>query len=205
MTTSGTSSPIQGLRELKKAKTMRHIQAVAMQLFIQNGFDHVTVEQVAEEAEVSARTVYRYFTTKEGLVLRDEYDDQVLLAFDYCLREGLAPLEATSAVLSAVEDDHFVTDEPETKERIRLFFGNSSLRSAGYLRVDEVADELAATLVGATGVSLLRARVITTSIVWALVAAIKTWHESSSGPLLPYIKEAIAVLSEADETRLKAK
>ncbi|MGO1592440.1 MAG: TetR family transcriptional regulator [Ancrocorticia sp.] len=186
--------PIQGLRERKKFKTMRHVQAIAMELFLNDGFDNVTVEQVAEASGVSPRTVYRYFSTKEGLVLRDEYDDQVVAALTHFLREGLSPLDAADAVLEFVEDDHFVTDEPETRERIRLFLGNSSLRSAGYLRVDEVADELAATMVEVTGVSLIRARVTTSALCWALIGAIKTWHESATGPLLPYIKEALATM-----------
>ena len=71
-------APRLGLRECKKATTMHRIQAVALDLFERHGFDAVSIEQVADAAEVSPSTVYRYFGTKEGLVIHDEYDDRVL-------------------------------------------------------------------------------------------------------------------------------
>ncbi|GGC68812.1 TetR family transcriptional regulator [Hoyosella rhizosphaerae] len=65
------------LRERKKAATMRTIQAVALDLFDANGYTAVTVDQIAEAAGVSPSSVYRYFGTKERLVLHDEYDPQL--------------------------------------------------------------------------------------------------------------------------------
>ena len=57
---------------------MRRIQEVALDLFDERGFDRVTIEQIAEKAEVSPSSVYRYFGTKEQLVLHDEFDLQLL-------------------------------------------------------------------------------------------------------------------------------
>jgi AcrR family transcriptional regulator len=56
-----------GLRETKKLRTRREIADKAMQLFAQRGFDRVTVAEVAAAAEVSEKTVYNYFPTKEDL------------------------------------------------------------------------------------------------------------------------------------------
>lgn len=56
-----------GLREQKKQETRKHIADEAMRLFVQRGFDQVTVAEVAEAAGVSEKTVYNYFTTKEDL------------------------------------------------------------------------------------------------------------------------------------------
>jgi AcrR family transcriptional regulator len=56
-----------GLRESKKLNTRREIADEAMRLFVTRGFDHVTVAEVAAAAEVSEKTVFNYFPTKEDL------------------------------------------------------------------------------------------------------------------------------------------
>ena len=64
-----------GLRELKKRQTREAIAATAMRLFVQRGFDRVTVADVAEAAGVSEKTVFNYFPTKEDLFF-DEVDER---------------------------------------------------------------------------------------------------------------------------------
>src|SRR3954462_4547741 len=56
-----------GLRESKKLEMRREIADAAMRLFVQRGFDHVTVSEVAAAARVSEKTVFNYFPTKEDL------------------------------------------------------------------------------------------------------------------------------------------
>src|SRR5262249_52601064 len=75
-----------GLRQLKKLETMRHVQLTALGLFEKHGFDTVTIEEIAKAARVSAPTIYRYFSTKEGLVLWDDYDPLLLRALAERLR-----------------------------------------------------------------------------------------------------------------------
>jgi len=59
----------EGLRERKKRQTRQYISDVATGLFLDRGFDAVTVAEVAEAADVSVNTVYNYFPTKEDLFL----------------------------------------------------------------------------------------------------------------------------------------
>ena len=59
----------EGLRERKKAETRRRIADVATRLFVERGFDSVTVADVAEAANVSKMTVFNYFPRKEDLLL----------------------------------------------------------------------------------------------------------------------------------------
>ncbi|MFE2545596.1 TetR/AcrR family transcriptional regulator [Actinacidiphila glaucinigra] len=59
------------LRERKKIRTRRAIRSAALRLFAAQGYDGTTVERIAEAAEVSASTVFRYFPTKEDIVLSD--------------------------------------------------------------------------------------------------------------------------------------
>jgi AcrR family transcriptional regulator len=56
-----------GLRESKKLATRRELADTAMRLFVERGFDHVTVSEVAAVARVSEKTVFNYFPTKEDL------------------------------------------------------------------------------------------------------------------------------------------
>jgi AcrR family transcriptional regulator len=58
----------EGLRERKKRQTHEAIAAAAMELFLERGFDEVTVAEVAAAADVSEKTVFNYFPTKEELV-----------------------------------------------------------------------------------------------------------------------------------------
>ncbi|MDW5326718.1 helix-turn-helix domain-containing protein [Plantactinospora sp. KLBMP9567] len=60
------------LREQRRAETQRMIQAHAVRLFVERGYDRTTVNDVAEVAGVSPMTVYRHFPTKEDLVLVDQ-------------------------------------------------------------------------------------------------------------------------------------
>jgi AcrR family transcriptional regulator len=72
---SPTNSP--GLRERKKQKTKWSIQEQALRLFQEQGYDQTTVDQIAAAAEISPSTFFRYFKTKEDVVLQDEYDPLV--------------------------------------------------------------------------------------------------------------------------------
>ncbi|MCX4819422.1 TetR/AcrR family transcriptional regulator [Streptomyces sp. NBC_01142] len=59
----------EGLRERKKRRTRQHISDVATGLFVERGFDVVTIAEIAEAADVSVNTVYNYFPAKEDLFL----------------------------------------------------------------------------------------------------------------------------------------
>jgi AcrR family transcriptional regulator len=82
-----------GLRDRKKARTKAAIQQHALRLFREQGYDATTVEQIAEAAEVSPSTFFRYFPTKEHVVISDDYDPLIVAAFKAQPPE-LSPLQA---------------------------------------------------------------------------------------------------------------
>jgi AcrR family transcriptional regulator len=85
-----------GLRESKKLRTRQEIADKAMQLFVQRGFDHVTVAEVAAAAEVSEKTVFNYFPTKEDLF----YDE--VPAREMMLVETIRRREPGESIVSAL-------------------------------------------------------------------------------------------------------
>ena len=70
-----------GLRERKKAKTRQAIQEQAIRLFRSQGYDRTTVEQIADAADVSPSTFFRYFPTKDAVVLTDDFDPVLVERF----------------------------------------------------------------------------------------------------------------------------
>jgi AcrR family transcriptional regulator len=66
--TSASAEPAVGLRERKKQQTRQHIAETARALFVERGFEAVTVAEIARAADVSQQTVFNYFPTKEDLV-----------------------------------------------------------------------------------------------------------------------------------------
>jgi len=89
-----------GLRERKKARTRAAIREQALRLFRESGYQRTTVEQIAAAAEVSPSTFFRYFPTKEDVVLQDDMDTRMIEA----LERQPADLSPLSAVRAAVRD-----------------------------------------------------------------------------------------------------
>ena len=79
--TGADDPPRLGLRERKKAKTRALIQEHALRLFREQGYDETSIEEIAEAAEVSPSTVFRYFPTKPDLVIYDDLDERMIEAF----------------------------------------------------------------------------------------------------------------------------
>ena len=138
MPLSPHDAPPLGLRERKKAKTRAAIQAHALGLFAQQGYDETTVDQIAEAAEVSQSTFFRYFPTKEDVVLHDRYDPILIAAF-HAQPAELRPIEALRGAIGAVLGE-LPPDELELEQaRGKLIFAVPELRA-------RFMDQLAATI-----------------------------------------------------------
>ena len=137
-TSSRHEQPALGLRERKKAKTRAAIQAQALRLFAQQGYAETTVDEIAEAAEVSQSTFFRYFPTKEDVVLHDRYDPLLIAAF-HAQPAELRPIEALRGAMGAVLGE-LPADELELEQaRGELIFSVPELRA-------RFMDQLAATI-----------------------------------------------------------
>lgn len=128
LSSQGDRPPV-GLRERKKAKTFTAIQQQALRLFRERGYTATTIEQVAEAAEVSPSTVFRYFPTKEALVLQDLYDPLLFAAFE-AQPPGVPPIQALRHAIRAVFTDLPAEEAAQQRERIALVRILPELRAA---------------------------------------------------------------------------
>src|SRR3954451_15028837 len=124
-----------GLRERKKARTRRAISETAIALFMERGYDDVPVAEIAAAAEVSKRTLFAYFPTKDDLVLHrfaDHGDESARVVRDRAADE--APLDALHGHLrTALERRNPITglcDVPHVVAFYRLVLDTPALRSA---------------------------------------------------------------------------
>ncbi|MFE2678210.1 TetR/AcrR family transcriptional regulator [Streptomyces hygroscopicus] len=93
----------EGLRERKKRQTRQHISDVATGLFMERGFDAVTIAEVAEAAEVSVNTVYNYFPAKEDLFV--DREEEIVDRPSRLVRERPAGQSAARALLDRLRQD----------------------------------------------------------------------------------------------------
>lgn len=107
-----------GLRERKKKERRRAIEAAALDLFARYGFDATTTEQIAAAADISPRTFFSYFPTKEDVVLADYAQRLERILTELAARpDGERPWEALRASLLVV-----ATDYEAEREQLMLRF-----------------------------------------------------------------------------------
>ncbi len=185
-----------GLRERRRAAAIRRIQEAALDLFDERGFENVTIEEIAEAAEVSPSSVYRYLGTKEGIVLYDEFDFRLIDAVEAELASH-PPVEAVRRALASVMAAFFGRDEELARRKLRYAFENPHLQAATTEQVDQFSQLVADALARAAGrdANELEIQVIASTLVWALTTAARIWHaEGYARPLQPLLDDALAVV-----------
>lgn len=167
-----------GLRERKKLKTRVAIREATYGLIAEQGYEATTIEQIAAAAEVSPSTVFRYFPTKEDIVLTDEFDP-VMEAAVRARPADETPLESLRAVLrQAVEA--ILADQPEEmSQRSRLMLEIPAVRARMTETMAETSLLLTRAVADRTGraESDLEVRVFTASVMAALREVTIYWAE----------------------------
>lgn len=125
---SESNEPAIGLRERKKAKTRAAIQKEALRLFKEQGYEATTVEQIAEAAEVSPSTFFRYFPTKEDVVFYDVLDPLLIKAYRKQPAE-MSPIQALRTAFGKVYKRLSAEELALQQERAELYFNTPELRA----------------------------------------------------------------------------
>jgi AcrR family transcriptional regulator len=137
-------APLDGLRERKKARTRASIREHALRLFREQGYQATTVEQIAAAAEVSQSTFFRYFPTKEDVVLRDDFELRIFEAFERQPPQ-LGPIAAIRAAVREALATLTPAEWAEFRETSELSFSTPEIRARTF-------DELARTIQAMTDV-----------------------------------------------------
>ncbi|MGW6063220.1 TetR/AcrR family transcriptional regulator [Streptomyces sp. NPDC055189] len=178
-----------GLRERKKLKTRIAIREATYRLIEEQGYDATTVEQIAEAAEVSASTVFRYFPAKEDIVLTDEYDP--LLEQELRARPADEPIvESLRQVLRRALSLGFTEDPEVSRLRTRLMVEIPAVRSRMLESMSVTGRMLCRVIADRTGRDAedLEVRVFSMGLIGALTEATAYWaehgHEDDLGDLV---------------------
>ncbi|MEV0117877.1 TetR/AcrR family transcriptional regulator [Streptomyces sp. NPDC050844] len=172
-----------GLRERKKQRMYQAVSEAAIALFLEKGFEKVPVAEVAAAADISKPTLFRYFPTKEDLVLHRFADHQDEAARVVTARPAKrTPLDALQRhFLDGLERQDPVTglcDHPAVLAFHRLLYGTPSLVARLYEYQDRSEHSLAEALGGAPLPARLAAGQI---IAVQRILAMENWRRIDAG------------------------
>jgi AcrR family transcriptional regulator len=187
--------PTVGLRERKKARTRAAIQAVALRLFREQGYDATTVQQIIEVAEVSESTFFRYFPTKGDVVLTDDYDPLIVDAFLAQPRE-LSTIPALRIAYRTVFGQLSAQEMSDQRDRMQLIYSVPELRAALLDQFAAAMSLLAHVIAERTGRQAEDMAVLTLAgaVVGAVVAVTFATVEDPTANLAALVDEAMAHL-----------
>ncbi len=158
-----------GLRERKRTETHARIQAEAIRLFLEQGFEAVTLDQIADAAGVSRRSLFHYFASKEEIVLSTKAAFPAVVVAAVMTRPAEEPLLAM--VENAFTDLARAPRDPGGEALARLISATPSLAAGDQAKYDAVeraltdalaarknlsADDLGCRIAAAVGVSVFK-------------------------------------------------
>ncbi|MFC9999954.1 TetR family transcriptional regulator [Nocardia sp. NPDC127526] len=168
--------------EQRKIEAMSRIQRVALELFDEHGYRDVTVERVAAAAGVSASSIYRYFGTKEMLVLYDEADPQVLEVLR--VAGGGETLEFTELLaigrpLIPVLTESIITEDLErrTRQRMQHVLTIPEVRDRQSRQMRDLEEQFRLLFAERSGrdANDMKIRLAAATAIWGCVAALNHW------------------------------
>lgn len=190
------TSPPLGLRERKKLKLRRSVQREALRLFADRGYEDTTVEQIADAADISTTTFYRYFPTKEDVVLDDDYDpivEQVIGSGDDEEPLVTTVRRAIAAVAAAVE-----ADRDAALARLKLLASVPALKARQGAEGRKTLDFFIRLFSARSGrpVGDYRLRVTTAAFVAAQLEAARCWADADGAESLGQLMDDAVTLVE---------
>ena len=186
------------LRERKKQRTHDDLQEVALRLFAQRGFHDVTIEEIAAAADVSPRTFYRYYSSKEDLVLGSVPDLIEAIGEALAERPRTEPVMASIRAVTIELANEYASDADANRVRTEIIAATPELQQRSAERqpiMESVLVPFVADRLGLDADRDLTPRLIASCTVAVSRVATDVWSaQGSSGRLADQIDRALAML-----------
>ena len=180
-----------------RAETRARIEQAALDRFLRDGFEPVTIDDVAEAAGIGRRTFFRYFATKADAVWGD-FDAHVA-RLDRLLAAAPAgqPVLAVICAAYVEANDYPEAEQPLLRERMQLILTEPALQAHSQLRyaaIDDVVARFVAVRTGSAPGELLP-RLVATGARAAATTAFELWLADGTTTLAHRLREAFAELT----------
>ncbi|MDX6719989.1 MAG: hypothetical protein QOJ63_2243 [Solirubrobacteraceae bacterium] len=193
-----TSAP-PGRRDRKKAETREALRWAALRLALEHGYEQLTVEAITEAADVSLRTFFNYFTSKDDALLGPDPDRAAALAAGLADRPaGEPPVAALRAVFVQLAES-FAERQPMWQARMELVRANPQLwpqLHAGFSNFERSLAEAVAARTGCDPAVDMYPGVVAAAAVGAMRVAVAQWRAAGeSASLADLVVVAFDVLA----------
>ena len=192
------AEPTPGLRERHRRRTAAQLEEVALRLFGERGFDATTVDDIAAAAEVSRRTFFRYYASKEDVLLSDHPRQLAQL------RAALSARPTSEPILTALREALMSMSGTYEENRDRLLLRARVMRGTPSLQArslvlqrewEQAVADMVADRLGVDAKGDLRPAVVAATTLGALRAAFGMWLEGGGKAHLPsLVSEALDLL-----------
>jgi len=171
----GGKSPAPGLRERKQQQTRERLKRAAMALFLERGFEATTIDDIAATADVSRRSFFHYFASKEDVVAAWQEDAAAALVAEILARPADESMltAAENAIAAAVKR----IDPAEAAAMSRLKRDNPALHARDQLKYEKLERALAEGLAERSGrkSDRLKARLVAMISTGAMRVGGESW------------------------------
>lgn len=190
-------SCVVGLRERKKAATRTALSSAAMRLAIEQGLEHVTVDAIAAEADVSPRTFHNYFSSREEAIAAPMVD------FGDRLTEELAARPVGESIWAALHEvivgslDESEATRKSLTAQVELFSTHPSVLASEMAAMEEMRVRFADVVASRTGTDAryeMYPHLVAGAAANALKTAFDLWAVRPGSGVVALVDEAFAMI-----------
>jgi AcrR family transcriptional regulator len=194
----GETAPVAGRRDRKKQQTRAALMMAALRLVDLRGLDGVTVEQISEAADVSPRTFFNYFATKDHALIGDPLDDAASLRDRLMAMPSDVPLVAALFQVLTPSIEQIQAERDLWLLRMRVLKNNPQLLPALVARGTEAEEDSVAAVAARTGLPAdhVFPQLAATLTSAAFRTAMIRWAGTDDGrQLTDFVREAFGILA----------